>query len=472
MNKIKKTIGVFALASSALAIASCGEKGPTRKEVEKFTITVTCQESDGEITFLESLAEGYMKLNPDRNVIVKNFGGSTFDNYMKSHSFDKQNLGDIIWMPDDYFASFAIGENFVDLRPYYEASSETSYDKYYQSMLHAANYYGEYKPYSVDPSPEAGIYFAPRDYNKPVIVCNTDLFNSAGIALPEVNEGWTLQEFTEFCQTVANTIKTSKHPLVNGAEAIYFNLGWEPIYTTFMNAYGADPVVDSTGHFNLHSEKNCEFLDYMYNNFAKYEKLMCYREESFNDGTCFMRMEVRSAIIENIAKVKDPDTGEAYIDFLPMPSDATTHSIGAGCSGYGIIANQAKNVQVCNGEEKTVEELAWDFIKYTISTQGQNDAGKSGGSVPVLKELENSGAWRQFHPEFNHDAFISGNELRLTTFNIFNPSSSCRTSLRASISSIFSKTMDKSLGSAEQRNNWMPGIRDQFDSLGQRFVRK
>ena len=40
----------------------------------------------------------------------------------------------ILWMEDTYFAEPAQGGYFGDLRPYYEASEETSYDLYYDKF--------------------------------------------------------------------------------------------------------------------------------------------------------------------------------------------------------------------------------------------------------------------------------------------------------------------------------------------------
>ena len=127
----------------------------------------------------------YEAANPDVNIIVKDFGGHNLvTDYITAYASTPEKLPMVIWMEDTYFAEPAEGGYFVDLRKYYEKSEETSYDLYYESMLHAAAYNGVFKPLSEDENPEYGLYFAPRDYNKPTLVYNKKLMADLGVEIP------------------------------------------------------------------------------------------------------------------------------------------------------------------------------------------------------------------------------------------------------------------------------------------------
>ena len=132
------------------------------------------------------------------------------------------------------------------------------------------------------------------------------------------------------------------------------------------------------------------------------------------------------------------------IDVLPFP----TQQIAAGCSGYGITTygsfdeNNQPITQTPEGlPTANVVDLCWDFIKFAISEEGQEVASKTGVCVPVRKSLIENGVWKQaFTREdgttINHQAFILEEELPMTMFNTFPPTSSnqpIRASLRNTI---------------------------------------
>ena len=64
-------------------------------------------------------------------------------------------------------------------------------------------------------------------------------------------------------------------------------------------------------------------------------------------------------------------------------------------------------------DESSKKEAAWDFLKYIISEQGQNDFSEAGSGIPCLKKLANdeNAVFKQYlvsetnHP--NHQAFVA-----------------------------------------------------------------
>ncbi|MCD8286067.1 MAG: hypothetical protein LUD50_02425, partial [Clostridia bacterium] len=176
-----------------------------------------------------------------------------------------------------------------------------------------------------------------------------------------------------------------------------------------------------------------------------YSKEAIDRTGNFNNGTVFM--DVVSRPVAYTYSLTMREDGQPYIDFLPFPAE----DIGAGCSGYGILNVHADETQEVDGVTKTVKDLCWDFIKFVISEEGQETTGAVGFTQPILKSLEENGAWRTaISANLNHSAWVAGNELRLNSFDIFD--ASVRTTLRGYVSNFMSNLEDQTEGAADKRD--------------------
>ena len=218
-------------------------------------------------------------------------------------------------------------------------------------MLNSASYTGEYKPLSEDDSKEYGLWYAPRDYNKPTIVYNTKLMAELGIEIPDTSNGWGMPEFFAFCQQVNNTIeaKAQENRSYRGYRAIHLFSAWEPVYTTLFANMGSDGIIKD-GTYNLSSAKNEAIMTELYDNLFQYE-YMIDTDDAFNSGTVCMTVVSRPLIVGMANQM-----GKDSINFLPFPGE----KVAAGCSGYGITTAHAD-------EEQTVSV----FDKVTIV--GGND---------------------------------------------------------------------------------------------------
>lgn len=450
----KKIVAILLSAVMISSLFGCGKKGSTQNEKDfeenKYNVTVACQVEEGETTVMAALEKAYEEKHPDVNIIVKDFGGyTTITDYITAYASNQNQLPMIVWMDDINFAEPAEGGYFVDLRPYYEASEETAYSNYYESMIQAASYNGEYKAYSEDDSPEYGLYFAPRDYNKPTIVYNKKLMSDLGVTIPDTSAGWTMEEFFTFLQTVNNAIATSaeSNRSYRGYRVIRLFTAWQPIYTSLFENMGTDGIIKGN-RLNLESDANQAILQSLYDNIFSYEYMMD-TDDSFNTGTTCMTIVSRPLVVGMANQL-----GADSIDFLPFPGE----KVAAGCSGYGITTAHADEEQTVNGVTKKVSDLAWDFIKFIITEEGQEVAGKTGLSIPVLKSLTDGGTWSQWNAEYNmnHRAFLQGEELQQTTYNHLIPNK--RTAVRTSISSFFSFLEKGDNGSEDKRTQQLKEI--------------
>ena len=466
----KKLVAGMLCAAMVISLFGCGKKGNTQTdkdyEADKFNVTVACQVEEGETTVMAAYEKAYEAAHPDVNIIVKDFGGyNLVTDYITAFASTPEKLPMVLWMEDTYFAEPAEGGYFVDLRPYYEASEETSYDLYYESMLHAAAYNGVFKPLSEDESPEYGLYFAPRDYNKPTIVYNKKLMAELGVQIPDTSNGWDMEAFYDFLQTVNNAIheKAGTNRSFRGYRVIRLFSSWQPVWTTIFENLGSDGIVVGD-KFNLNSAKNTEILDELYNEILGYgvaegKNYMIDTEDNFNTGTTCMTVVSRPVTVGQVNQL-----GADSIDFLPFPGK----KVAVGCSGYGITTVHADEEQTVGGETRKVADLAWDFIKFIISEEGQEVAGETGLSIPVMKSLLDDGAWTKCYSEYNlnHKAFLAGEDLQMTELNHMAPGK--RIKARQLINGFFSGNEIGQEGSKENRQERMDELTRDFTAhIGQ-----
>lgn len=499
MKKFSFASMSFILATM-FAVTGCGGGGEDQPsgvvEKDKYEITVACQSEDSEKEVLEALKKAYEAKYPDRKINISTFTGKDFETYMLGLAQKLDGSPNIIWTSDSYHGRW--DEYFTDLRPFYEASAETDYSLYYESMLDTAatngyfkptkNYTGSFRSNDKDTADghehyedhsDYGLYYAPRDYNKPTLLCNTALFKqldtqyetyvtelsgalpanyqSATARLNDIVAGndWDdLDDLFAFAKMIAERIdfivKTAEDKGVEGVKvqsvwktktALDLKLSWEPSYVTFLTAIGATNVINSDGTLNLTA--NSAALEELHAKlYPEGADRLCYAgadDTNFAQGYTFMKIVSRPVVL-GFSNTFKQTYGEASLQAIQIPVEA----IAAGNSGYAINNYYHDSKISVNGVEKSYDDICWDFIKFIITEEGQEVAGATGNNIPVLKSLysaeTNNGktpAWRSVVglEEMNQDAWVAGAELKQDWFNIYK--AAARTGFRTQFQSFF-----------------------------------
>ena len=299
---------------------------------------------------------------------------------------------------------------------------------------------------------EYGIYYAPRDYNKPAIVCNTRLFENLDAqyekyygALPAgemtttqrlndivAGNNWSkLDDLFAFARLIADRRNAVIDAAYNAGDikvqkeweamsAIDLKLNWEPTYVTFLNAMGIKTMFNADGTISLDQES------------AKLEELHSKMyavpgiinsdgtDTDFATGKVFLKIVSRPVVL-GFMTAFEGTYGEACLQAIKIP----VQDIAAGNSGYAMNYYYYNQSVTVNGVTKSYADICWDFIKFIITEDGQEVAGASGSNVPVLKSLYADGAWRHVAEleGMNHEAFVAGGELKQDWFDIYNASS-------------------------------------------------
>lgn len=419
---MKKILAMaFAVILACGIFAGCGGNADNSNKTDdsKFNITVAISNSESEVELFKIWKKAYEEKHSDVNIVYETFaeGDTPTETFIANKRSSRLSLPMMTWVSDTEAAYLATEANFVDLRKFYEADSSTDYTNYYSSMLNLASYTNEFKPttaysgsYSSDKSDDEsyGIWFAPRDYNKVTIAINKAIFTELGVAVPADDDTWNWEKLAFTVQTLAEKI-VKGGANTSRLRAIRLTLFWEPVYSTILTELEGNCVVGETGGkvtSTLDSAENVAVYKKLYNDIIKRDKAID-TDDNFSKNLTAMTVISRPKILDYVNKVEE-------LDFLSFPAK----KIGAGCSGYAIIADDAEKTQTIGGVTKTNEELCWDFIKFIISEEGQNLGGKSGGIQPVLKSLETNGEWtKAIDANLNHAAFAAGDELELNWYS-------------------------------------------------------
>ena len=448
MNMKQKLVFGVALA----AICSVGGLTGCQKKKDKFEISISARSLVSEQEMLNIWKREYETLHPNVRINVSGWGGveGSSEEYVMKNALNRSALTNIIYTTDDTTANLAQKKNFVDLRPYYEAFPETDYSNYYSTMLDLTSFYGEFRPtesytgpYECEKSndPQYGVYFAPREYNMPALLCNVSLFkeqfateeekanwnkDSLKNLFTRIGEGteWNWTTFVKALQNISDKCATLNSNGDLGYRACELNHTWEPVYTTIMKELGGDGIFAMNDYgetvVNLGSDANIAAYNKIITDFGKnahpYMIDTDYGNDNFKLHNVFCVM------------VSYPEVGNFYGAYKKVNLELgavnfPAEYVAAGCGGYGILVDKANQVQkLTSGEEAKTVDLCWDFIKYIISKEGQNAAGKEGYVQPVLKELATEGEWvTSYDGKIDNLAFSTAKELLLDTFCFANP---------------------------------------------------
>ncbi len=515
MKKIKLAsiaLGCLLVASS-VGMAACGGSGGDNVVDDYYKIKIACQTDSSEQEVMRALINAYQTKNPNTRIEIVPFTDTDFEVVMKGYAQDASRSPHIIWTADYCHAGWH--KYFIDLRPFYEASAETDYSLFYDAMLDTASLYGKFKPTKnytgefrsddLDESDgkehyrshsEYGLYYAPRDYNKPAVICNTYLFEEldkqyaeyyqakegtafTGVStmdrLNEIVAGNDWNELTDlfaFAKLIAERVTyvmdyaldvtedSNVKRMWSNKTALDMKMDWEPVYTTIFSAMGIDTIIKEDGKLALTENKEIfqSLNDYLFPEGVtdvQGKSHLCFASDDdsdFTKGNNFMRVDSRPPV-PGFRKALADKYGEDknYLQTIRIPTDA----IAAGNSGYAIFNRyQGKTVTLKGtGEKKTYEDICWDFLKFMLSKEGQEVAGATGNNIPILKSLydaESNGgvepAWRSVATlqGMDHTAWVAGDDLVQDWYNVYTEQK--RYGFRSSIQSFFTNLMKDNYG--------------------------
>ncbi len=387
MKKFKKTIACILAATACFSVAGCGgNQGGSGKDQN--TITIGVIGDSVETNIINKLKEGFLAKEENSGIKITTIKINTGYDTWVLQKMGTKTVPDMIQAYDfncKYWTDKGLFKSVGELM----SRDGISASDFSDSVIGLAQ-----------SGKDDDYYWLPRDYNKMVVCINTEMFEAAGIEKP--NDDWTMTDFYNVCKKLQE--KESEIKNITKQTTFYpaeMKLNSAEVYYPYMRAYGGD-LFDLSADGKVTVYNDLDKVKAGANALLKYaDEGLCLPPDT--DSVAFVNKQAAMIFttrpnVQSYAKQLDNK-----IDFVSMPvienlAEGEKSYIGMGCTGYGITTS-------CSDEKL---EIAWRFLKYIVSEEGQELFGALGSGVPVLKaslENENS-AWRRYiSSDLNHEAF-------------------------------------------------------------------
>lgn len=374
--------GAMALFMS-IGLCACGggNKGSDSagNGVEQ-TLKVTIRGGNtAEAVLNQKLQNAFIAKKAKEGVTVKFDTPSTFSAGTYMQSIDTlagaNNLGDVVFTYDTMSGLEVKSKMFMPLDEFIENDKEFKLADYDSAIMDSARTY------------KNQVVFIPRSLDQMTLFINVDFFEKLGLEseIPTTAkyganwENWTWDAMIEVCEKLRTAIDKEYGKNASQYNPVAAKFFYNAVYGPVVESFGGNCVdvenMDS-GFNKTHPKyaKTIKALEWMQSLVAR--KLSANGEGNFQGGMTAMSCEVRTTVASCVK-------AEINLAFAPLPKftknqtglDNAPTYVGFGSGGYAINA-ESKNKQ-----------LAWEFIKFTASEEGQTLIANNGACVPILNSM-------------------------------------------------------------------------------------
>lgn len=370
----------LAFAFGAVACGGgSGEDGPIG-DPEGEELRVSYQQDSAEARVFTALASAFVADQKEKgnSVRITPIAISAADyNQSVLKMYNAETLPDVVYTYDDYASQWAENGVFENLDSYIQRDLDlTLYD---ENAFEAARVY------------EDSVYFAPREYNQPVVYVNAALMESYGIDVSQYADGWTWDEMVGLLEQIRAKMDEQAnreylYPLDSSFE-------WAAMLNSFVRSEGGylfDPETGTAGFDQPGTQAAVEKIMRLID-----DKLIADPRSNIS-GSTFLNGSAALWIMSR-PRVSSCLDNEIELSFLPMPlMGEQEHYLCYGNTGYAISSISEK------------KELAWEFCKFVMSEKGQEVFSETGNCVPILLSMQQdeNATWRQSLSGVDQSAFI------------------------------------------------------------------
>lgn len=283
-------------------------------------------------------------------------------------AYNAGTLCDVMYVTDEYASVWSENGVFEDLTPYF-SNDNFDFSLYDDAAFESAKAW------------QNKIAYAPRSYDQFVVYLNLDFFAEYNVDIPSA-ENWTWTKLFEVCDELRQKI-VAKYGSGNADyyRPIDCEITWQPLYYSMIKAFGGYIIDLQTNSVGLNQTAAINAIKKL-NEMA--DKKYCPNPGSgsnyFPNGRSAMYIMTRASCAN---LTKNDITNVAFLPFPEYDSAFTGVDEGKaflpyGSTGYAITSTSKK------------KDVAYEFIKFTLSEEGQSLMGNNGSIVPVLKSLQNN----------------------------------------------------------------------------------
>ena len=364
----------------------------------KLTIGITSDPREKAI-LEDGAVKTFQEMYPNVEIEYEDMGSNNYNSTILSY-YNSNTLPDIVFSTSADAMPFIEDGIFLNLSNYIELEEERMpgyTDQFVDQMwkLGQKNYDGDQ-------------YLIPRSADKVVTHYNKAIFEAAGVDMSTVVNGWTWDDFLAACAKI-RAYYDSMGWGVDGSDPRYIvdaYLNWEAVYYPMLVANGGE-VFDENGDIAINSPETEKMLQMMSDliDLGYVAPLNNTTQANFEGGKGAMMFHSTSpSRFVEIEGLKD-----SY-DLVTFPLIGDNPKIGSGVPGY-VISSTSQN-----------KDLAWLFLSFLISADGQEALAKGGSKVPpIRKDMADpdTNAWGEGFEQYNMEAYVYGEEYtQITDFYI------------------------------------------------------
>ncbi len=365
---------------------------------------------ESEQEYINALLPGWYEMYP--NVKIEFDARSVDDNaYVTSvnAAIASGQVPDLFWTNTAYYYYLISKGCIVNLEPYYK-TEKFEYDKAVSDGADTSDklnidgdYYKEFFDMSLY---EERRYIVPRSMDSVVTYVNTELLAAAGIDYKtdeRLTNDWTWEDMVEVCRDVSDYVlsdegRASKYKDAYGLQAEF---DWEAVFNPIMLSYGSQ-VFDKDGKIAVNTPETKKMADDIraLKNDGRVLRVSTSRSSFTNGNVAFAFSSSGAAQMAKNEQIK------GKFDALPFPQIGDEPKIGCGFVGYGISSTT----------EGVKRDLAWAFLKYMISQEGQMALINGGLATPSIRvDLAEEKQWSKGFQHLNLDAWLAFPERKVAS---------------------------------------------------------
>lgn len=358
-------------------------------QVAELTIGITADKYERDL--VDALAADFKDIFPNVTITPVVISGA---NYISAigNRYETKTVPDIFFTSEKEAFSFISDEMFLNLKPYIKAENLSANPdiskKGFESMFVEEAWKIGQESYGGDQ------YFVPRSSDRIVAHLNTkhlkDTFaywnSNAPVdkRLPEdyrdiVKNGWTWEDFLKVCEAARSYYDSRNWYAAGDYYLIDHSFSWEPVMFSLLKSFGATIAEGDT--FVFDSPGTVAAAEAVRDLVTKGYIGPKGKGANYEIGRGLMLFHTSSAITKYNTYIK-----EDY-DIVTFPViNGDDGVFGYGVPGYGIFS----------GIQTEKRDLAWQFLRYLLSEDGQESLAKAGMNTPsVRNDLQdyNTASW-------------------------------------------------------------------------------
>ena len=387
---MKKLVALFLSLAMVLGIAACGKSNKEASSGEKQVLTVTVNSSASETLLQKKVGEAFQNKMKEKGIdveiVTSTYSSSTYQKDIMT-LYNSGKLGDVITCSDANLSFMAMNEYIADLNEVIKKDTSFDLSAYNSEIINSGICY------------DGGLYYMPRSYDQVVCFIDVAFFEAIGMSedIPRADENgswdwWTWDKMEELLTKMRTKI-TETYGEVQGT--YYYpldaNFHWSAVYDAVIKSFGGYTVDVDTMKSGFDSSNSQAYANTL--KAVEFMKRLVSEElVTLDNENAFLSNDKRGMFFTTRPNVTVCVNTGKELAFAPLPKFTKTQTglddgetyVGFGAVGYTI------------NKETENQDLAWEYVKFCASEEGQEIIASAGSSVPTLTSLQKSEAtWIQ-----------------------------------------------------------------------------